>query len=356
MKSSNDISIVFITRNRQRFFSRQIQHWTESGVSLVIVDGSDNPWKESDKYRGNLHLTYIWSPTPPIERLRIAAGALKTSYVVMCQEEDFLLPTSISKSISIMECQPHLVAVSGEEAYVRKYGSRIRLVPSKPIGMRCGEFSLVGNPDERTIKHFSNFAPRHYYSMMRCETFKKTVACLPSQPCSWSGFIEFVVELAVCLQGASLHVNMLTRLSRSIFDHAEVGIPGQDAKSVEQWLDDSRFSDERSLVIEELSALLRQLEIGDRVSVELALHAQYQWLRGSRTDDLIRQATMKKRIQQSFIDVLPDTLVDLLIQFRNVNFRKLHPNRIVQGAQIKKLREGTEFDLQELIETSNILA
>lgn len=355
MIQESGVSIVFITRNRQRFFPLQIKHWSGSGASLLIVDGSDSPWSDVDQYDDNPFVTYVWSPTPPFERLRIAASEVKTKYLVMSQEEDFLLPTSVTRMVGILESSPDLVAVSGEEAPFRRYGKKIRLVPSNPTGMKFFVESDSAVDDDRLERHFSNFAPRHYYSVMRREAYAVTVSCLPTSRCSWSGFTEFAIELCTCLQGPTKVINVLTRLVRSIFDNEEYGIPHQTANTVVEWQSNPLYADERSIVIEEFAGLLLNAGIGDRPSVEIALHSMQNWFSGSRATELVKQTSLKMRVRQFVLDSLPDPIEDVLIQFRNVFLRGLHDNRIVQGAQLKQDREGTEFNQPELIRVSRLL-
>lgn len=350
------LTVVVPTMNRQRFILPQIEHWAHTGAQVHVWDGSDVPLSASFLERIPHDFKYQWRLASLVNRLKLAINDVETDFCLLSQEEDFSIKSAVELCVRDLISDTEIVASTGIEAYFSRVGDRIRLIPSMPVGMSSlRERSSSLDPIERLCDHFDPFTPIHYYSICRTVCLRKAIECIPQTDVSWPSFAEFVIELCMVLQGPSRVNNVLRNLTRSIFDDDRTVSDSKRASSLDQWLSDDRFADERSIAIEELCAQMRRHGIGDRLDVEIALSSLRKWENGIRASEVRQRDRQKLRLRSRMKGVLRGTALDLAIQFQNVVLRRLSWNRVIQGAELLRTWQGTDFDRNELMQVSRRL-
>ncbi len=110
------LTVVIPSYGRQDYLLRQVIYWSETEVSVVIVDGSPTPLEPDvqEKIADFPHIRYVHSLTPFFERMRLAGSMLKTQYAVMSGDDEFLLKKGLSQALSRLENDKSLVACMGQ--------------------------------------------------------------------------------------------------------------------------------------------------------------------------------------------------------------------------------------------------
>src|ERR1035437_9123475 len=99
-KALSKITIVTATRNRHPYLERIIDYYSNYNIQMLIADDS------KEKYAKELprNVTYYYySGEPYLSRLNDILQKVKTPYVVLCADDDFIVPDGISKCVSFLD-------------------------------------------------------------------------------------------------------------------------------------------------------------------------------------------------------------------------------------------------------------
>lgn len=95
----NKITIVIPTYERQDFILRQLIYWNDSGIRLLILDGSEESLPKNILFIANEleNVTYLHLPISFENRLNKAINYIETPYVALLSDDEFLLKSSLKK-------------------------------------------------------------------------------------------------------------------------------------------------------------------------------------------------------------------------------------------------------------------
>jgi len=120
-KSAKKITLVVLSYGKQDYLRRLIYLYKELSYHLIIVDGSNSPWK-SDKsgVLENLSWEYFAIPSPQrtfknySERFIRSVNLVTSPYMVFIDDEEFLFPSGIKSAINFLESNPSYSAAGGQ--------------------------------------------------------------------------------------------------------------------------------------------------------------------------------------------------------------------------------------------------
>jgi len=111
------LSIVILTYGRHDFVRRQIDYWSNSPVTIHIVDGSPDPIRQKDLENLSTNIKYHHINDDYFARMRAAIELVETPYVAMLADDDFFLTAGLIESIRRLEADPKLFGVVGRAMY-----------------------------------------------------------------------------------------------------------------------------------------------------------------------------------------------------------------------------------------------
>jgi glycosyltransferase domain-containing protein len=173
-KHLTDLTVVVVSLDRQKYLQRQIDYWSGSGVTLLLVDGShcSTSFEIESEFRNEV--LYIHRPESIWNRLQLASELVKTRYCVLLPDDEFFIKSAVNEFIELMETEPEIDSV---------VGSAIRFSFRDPILHASEVYSAFRNitgskkyglpgieqfwNDENYVVHFP------IYSVMRSRAFKK---------------------------------------------------------------------------------------------------------------------------------------------------------------------------------------
>ncbi|WP_346236494.1 TIGR00180 family glycosyltransferase [Niabella insulamsoli] len=113
-----DVTIVIILHNRHQNIQRLVNYYDRSEVSIILADSS------TDKHpTQNLpgHWQHVYTPgisyTQKIEKI---LPQVKTKYVILCADDDFIIPSSLPQCVNFLEAHPDYAAVQGHSLCYKK--------------------------------------------------------------------------------------------------------------------------------------------------------------------------------------------------------------------------------------------
>ena len=137
------------------------------GLSVIYLDGSDYPLEETDVAELSSNISYKYAPIGLMERLAMAPELVRTPYVILLPDDEFLLPSALENIISILDKNSGLVACAGAALGfdVRASKPFVRGVPvyENLIGYQA----IHDRGHDRLMHAANNFRPGLIYSVTR---------------------------------------------------------------------------------------------------------------------------------------------------------------------------------------------
>lgn len=177
------LTIIIPTYNRQQILERQSKYWANSGVKLVILDGSNKAINQKiySNLKINKDLTYIHSNSSINSRMNFAKKIIKTPYVITLNDDDFLIISSVKKAINMLEQNPEIVACRGQLLYGRLSANKSS-VKFSDVYNQFSEFVVDQSTAIDRLKYaFSLYNSATSFSILRAEAWKASWGALDYQ-------------------------------------------------------------------------------------------------------------------------------------------------------------------------------
>lgn len=111
-----NVSIVVPSFNRQDFILRQIVYWYNSGVKLIIIDGTDIPLSQNilDKIDKLENVTYLHLAESLVSRLNQAIKYISTPYASLLSDDEFFLKGALKNLVYNLDDNVELCGCIGQ--------------------------------------------------------------------------------------------------------------------------------------------------------------------------------------------------------------------------------------------------
>lgn len=211
MKESNVLTdsnlvkatIIIPTYGRQKLILRQIKYWRNSGSIVYFLDGSDEPLtsNEMDQFACDPNLKYFYDPIPLGERYMGITKHLHTPYVVTCDDDNFLIKSSLGKAISFLEKNPDVAACMGQTAYLFINKNKPQIEYTSTFN-RFENYSISQNSARDRIREtFANYNGASLHSVMRNEVWVKSWAEGYNKNYSTTNVSEYYQSISTSILG-----------------------------------------------------------------------------------------------------------------------------------------------------------
>ncbi len=313
-----DVTVVIMSRGRERELRKTLEYWAEVNVSVLVFHNTSTPLQLS---KDMSNLRYVVAEVPYGERCGLVGQYLNTKYAILCSDDEVYIPSALAHMKYQLDRNPEIESVGGLTVAVGKYG---------PI--------TTGNFTYSKMRHYSNLKKTsldrlnfHFsegsgyrngaiYRLMRAEIMVKTMN-LFSKVCSFSTpyIYEVTGEIFVNSQGKSMYIDEVYWLRNWI--NEPVGHKNWDRKLYyKDWvtLEEYRQQYHNWISIMEISCGISSREFKDilkifeklRVESELheitagekrrvALPIQLKWL----IRNYLRPSTLPKPLFETLLDL-----------------------------------------------------
>lgn len=162
------LTIVIPEHNRPKRLKRILYFYLENGFNNIVVPDSSN--KEFE-YLSEFKDKIIYRHYPRkhlVEKILAIKDNVKTPYVILCAEDDYMMPSALNKIINFLESNNDYISAQGYWLqFWPKQGNRLRY----QYPQVTKENSLLSDdPRTRTISLFEHYY-QFYYVVMRKELF-----------------------------------------------------------------------------------------------------------------------------------------------------------------------------------------
>ncbi len=94
------VTLIIPTHNRHNYLARILDYYSNVNLRILVADSSQNEYPFKNKYQ----IDYFHYPNyMPPKKLADIIQKVKTPYVFMCADDDFIIPKAIEKCIKFLD-------------------------------------------------------------------------------------------------------------------------------------------------------------------------------------------------------------------------------------------------------------
>jgi glycosyltransferase domain-containing protein len=168
---SEILTLIIPTHNRHQYLDRALAYYKVVDMPIYVLDSTPQSY-DRDTGPG---VTYFhlkgYSLT---EKLDFISSRILTPFVVMCADDDFLIPESIQFCTLFLENNPSYTAAMGNSIYYRKESVHARRIIFTAIYTDRLSFQLKDDDPFKRIQHFFSDYRTIFYAVQRAESFIDT--------------------------------------------------------------------------------------------------------------------------------------------------------------------------------------
>jgi len=193
------LTIIIFSYNRQKCLLRAIDYWSNYKIKIIILDGSEKKLDFINLI--NQNIKYIHDPRNLHDRLLSSINYIETEFVMFSTDDEFFLPSAISSCINFLIKNNDYSSCGGRA--IKFYTNKNHV-----FGHKCypglANLSLSDdNSIDRIKKHFSNYVPAHFYSVIRSNIFKSISKYVFEKNYKVHALVELQIEFMVVVSGKS---------------------------------------------------------------------------------------------------------------------------------------------------------
>lgn len=340
MFNLSKLSIIIPTYNRPFFALRNMEFWSGTSVSVFILDGSSNAisFNLINKYEENIHYFHISKSFE--ERLHFGINQVKTDYVMLCGDDEFMIKSGLNSCIEFLENNKDYTSCTGRCVGFNPLNNIIHLFPVKE---RHRFHSVNQNSVAARINyHIENFNVTTIYGVHRIESFKFCTEFLENIKFTSPYVFETLFELFSAAYGKSKVLSNLTWM-RS-FENSPIDNEMHSRKySISDWFDDKRMVDEirffQLLVKDRLSLLCSGEILNDTQMIAFAA------LKVRIDNDRIDENRVSKKNKFLFYSFLKKILHKIFFKLRLLDLPSFFVNK--KRFSYLHLKKSSQIDLND---------
>jgi len=158
------VTLILSTWNRPAYLRRALDYYKNADLRIVICDSSQKKFTDKIKYP---HVSYHFFKNESLFRkLVLIKKQVKTPYVVMCAEDDFILPETIHACVDFLEKNNDYASAQG---YSISFSEDCTTFP---IYLNFIGASITGSTGARRLEQQYQPFKHQLYDVMRTSVYK----------------------------------------------------------------------------------------------------------------------------------------------------------------------------------------
>ena len=206
------ITIIIPTHNRHHYLSRVLEYYSDTNITIIIADSS------ASEYTGVLPLRtrYFHYPQMPLsEKLMKATELATTPYLLLCADDDFIIPKTIFKCIDFLEMHNEFSSAQGK--YLSFYNLHGHTF-FEPYYVNNYHMSVHSDDiSNRLIEQFSPYM-HQAYAVFRSQDIIMAYQKFYTYAIQDYNLLELSVAIYATINGKHKILNNLYSVRESIFD------------------------------------------------------------------------------------------------------------------------------------------
>ena len=165
----DDLTIVTICFERRAFLKRYLETSKVNGFTTILVDGSTAPYTTDIPE----NVTYHHMPGESArERLNFAIAEVKTEYMVLLADDDYMLPSVLLSGLEFLQNNPDYSSVQGKVLTVNELYEKSDLLFKSYKAFDQPAWLEDAHPTARLAAHFQQYIFT-FYSVQKSVVWKQ---------------------------------------------------------------------------------------------------------------------------------------------------------------------------------------
>ena len=169
-KNFDKFTVIIPEHNRPEHLKRLLSYYLSFGVKVIVADSSDKELSYISEYKNKIE--YVHTPRKPLaEKIHEISNLIRTPYVFMCANDDFVIPDTVNKIVDFLDKNPLYNSGQGiyfDFSYKNDHIEK-SLLYSHIIGKDLSEDCAC----KRVLNLMSNYF-QYYYCVYRTDIFQQT--------------------------------------------------------------------------------------------------------------------------------------------------------------------------------------
>jgi glycosyltransferase domain-containing protein len=153
-----ELTVVVLSHNRPRMLQGIVDYWSNWPVSILILDGSDEPVSEQSLGTRTASIS-VFAAADINERLLHAASNISTPFACLQADDDFNLARGTARAIKWLQQNPDYTCVSSD---VQLFDAELNSWSAPP-----GRTVVADTPHDRIVEHFTDYRFSYFYGIQR---------------------------------------------------------------------------------------------------------------------------------------------------------------------------------------------
>ena len=243
MDGLEKLSIVIPTYGRHDFVRRQISYWSDSPVTVHIMDGSPTPLIQTGMESIPSNVKYHHSTDDFFGRMRRATELVDTPYVAMLGDDDLFTKSGLKKCLEHLEGNSEVFGVVGRSMYFFHQRSVVFGEPKHPEAANYDKEIQGGIARLLNLYHQGKIGAVAY-GVFRADQWKPTIRATYAKKYS-SGYVyDTFLRTLLTYTGEIEVVEAVTWLCSG--ENPPIKNQSSFNRSVDliEWLDDPKYKAE----------------------------------------------------------------------------------------------------------------
>lgn len=194
------ITLIIPTKNRYKYLERILDYYSGQGINICVCDSSKSSFEKKDNYK---NVRYFHYPDFKYsEKLYQVFEKINTKYVVMCADDDFIVPSSIEKCVRFLEKNSDYSSVQGHYVFFTNPRDKNRSISYAPIYLHSLKMDLNSNFPSQRVKELMSSYMQLLYSVCRTNFVREVFSLLHSKKnISNFNLVELFHSIFLCING-----------------------------------------------------------------------------------------------------------------------------------------------------------
>ena len=245
------LTVKIISYNRHKLLIRAIKYWSNFDIKVVIIDGSDV--RLNNSYLNYKNIRYIHDQRSLNDRLLNSFDYIDTEFMILACDDEFYLPSALSKCINFLSSEPSFSCCGGRAVGFRTKEKKIFGIRQYP--QLRGLCLDNDNATDRIFKHFSDYVPAHFYSVIRANKWKIICLYVFQKKNSFLYSSELQLEFLTVASGKSKIISELMWMRNNEISR----IDSRSDIPIEKWWYDKKNEKEKNLFLQEMKKACNEL-------------------------------------------------------------------------------------------------
>jgi glycosyltransferase domain-containing protein len=256
------LTLVIFTFNRHKYLKRTLMYWSKYNIKLVILDGSNIEFKDPCLKSGNIK--YIYGPKDLYQRILSSINHIETEFMIMGSDDEFYLPSGLISCINFLIKEATFSSCGGVALGFGKKEEKKFFGQERYPALK----NLILDQDsatERIQKHFSNYVPAHFCSVIRSNIWKKICKHVFDKEFTFNAALELQVEFLVLVSGKTKIISELTwmRNMNENIPHRGTSPATTVSFTINDWWEDKRYKNEKKDFLFRMKNACEELSINE---------------------------------------------------------------------------------------------